>query len=328
MADSILNTRNLSFATGLSVLCLVTGTLVSNFYLSRFGIVDYSIVQGRVILTGAVCLVTFVVFVFFWLAFLDNEKPDNNRLGAIILNGAVKPVIFADALWIFFPFESAAPTGYTLLGRHLAESAISAGMVFGVMGTILAAAQVRDHFSDEELRRHPLSWAVLAMAAIMILCGLSASAIVAASDSSFRGLLKFSCWVSFFLTMNQIGLWRKAKYVDTGELPAPATVFARDPRQGLRAMDKGFWGALYVFLFLSLLHTYAVDVYSYLPEAAGGNRPVEYTIVTTSGDTVTGLLIHRTPGQYYLEHDGTILKYNIDEIRKFVPPKPIERPSP
>jgi len=317
MSDSLFSKRVLSILTGISILSVALGTIVSNVYLSSFGLSDYAIIQARVLFTGIVCLTVFVLFGFFWLTLIDAANHGNNRIWQILLNGAVKPVLFANLLWTIFPLVDASDKMYGIGNIHIRASLISVTALVGVIGAFQLLAHVRDEYADKELRTHPLTLVFTIISIVAIAAGVLSSVILAANEGEFRNLLYFCGFLSFAFTMNEVGLWRQAKITESGETIHHGSIFARDPRSGMKSMDWIFWMTLYLLFTLIAIRMYSTDVYPFLPDSAGGNRPVPMSVVTTQDEKVQGNLIHRTSTELYFERNGTVYRYKTDEVREF-----------
>lgn len=301
-----------SFLASIPILLISIGTIIINNYLSKYGLVDFTLIQGNVLFVGFVFITIIICYFVFWLLFMDISNIYCISIFKHITNSIIKPVLITTLFSaLFFANEKLADLkifNIIISGAEIKKYADSF-IVLPIGFIFLRYIFLKD---DKKLEKDYMISGVLNIIVISICILLSAIAIYLSSDR--KEILSFFLTCSFFLLSFIVGVHIAKQKIDDGISIKPTSLF--DSKREQNVLDKAFRLLMCLLAIITLISKYSKNIYPLLPYNAGGNKSKDIVIIENNGMTENGRIIHQNIDSIYIENDQEgILKINWEDIK-------------
>ena len=300
-----------SILTAIPVILIAVGSMVISLYLSKFGVIDFPVFDGRTILIGFIALLQLAVFIILWYTHISC-KGALNDLPILFINPIWKTIVFSVAIFMFTG-QTNSLADFEFLGWTWYSKILFFLSMFSFVGfSILLSGK---EYIDNGIKNDKLGRMAFFTGSGATIISIVPVTLLLIGNEIFRGIFLTYCYMSFVLFIQTMQLWAIRNDRSRGIKVEESSLFSKDKR--LTKMDYAcfvFWLLLVMIINLS---NYSANIFPYVSTNLGGGKYKYSELITEDGKTIKGKIIH-TNGQYvYLYKDSILRQLSISKIVEY-----------
>ena len=296
-----------SMLTAAPIGLLAVGAFIINIALSKYGILDFPLLNSRTIYVGFMAVFVIGAYLVLWFTYVSVTGAKAEIL-VILLNLFWKPLMVSPVIWSFLLSKD---DGFEirLLSLTVNSRILLAPSLFMIVAFSCFFVVGREYIVNG-ITKDKLGKLTFWGGTVATLIGAIPTIVLILAIERYRSVFLTLLYISFVLFFQTAMLWASRNDRSRGIDTRPTSLFSNDRK--ITKMDLvyiGFWVLLVAIISIS---SYARNIYPNIPTNLGGGQYGYNSVSLSDNLTMDGTIVHSNNDYLYMVDDGN----NLHQIKQ------------